>query len=317
MTSEEYFNAYRQYLSGLSSMRKSAHTIETYSIALRKFECYLNSVEQKHELSPIDIANFRTALYSTGIKSNTVKQYLIALHTFFESSIRMKLTTENPVHMEELPKAEQIEYDLLSLEEIKQTLNSTKPPKGMTKELYIRNRAIIVLFLQTGLRNSELRTLRLCDLDLKKCTIIVKHGKGDKQRIVALPTLSRDAIQEYLNSGIRPKHLSEYDFLFGSDCDKTGHRTHGKEWHPLSSYALLLMIRHYIEGTTGKKNGVKVHALRHAYASIVAELGVPMRTVQLSLGHQNLTTTERVYTKILSRTAVASTINTALDNWGK
>lgn len=315
MTKQEYIKAYKQYLNGLPSIKKSENTIEAYSIALRKFEVYLNSVEHSNDLSPIDIANFRTALYSTGVKSNTVKQYLIALHTFFESAIRMKLLTENPVHMEEIPKAETIEYDLLSLDEIKQTLNSTKRPKGMTKELYIRNRAIVVIFMQAGLRNSELRSLRPCDLDFEKCTIAVRHGKGDKQRIVAMPTLSRETIMTYLNSNIRPKNLTDKDLLFGSDCDKNGHTTHGKEWHALSSYALLLMIRRYIEGVTGKKNGVKVHALRHAYASVVAEIGVPIRTVQLSLGHSSVHTTERIYANVLNRTAVAETINTALDNW--
>lgn len=315
MTKQEYIKAYKQYLDGLPSMKKSANTIEAYSIALRKFEEYLNGVEHANDLSPVDIANFRTSLYSTGIKSNTVKQYLIALHTFFESAMRMKLIEENPVHMEEIPKPEPIEYDLLSLDEIKQTLNSTNRPKGMTRELYIRNRAIVVLFLQAGLRNSELRSLRPCDLDFEKCTITIKHGKGDKQRIVAMPTLSRETVKEYLNSGVRPKNLTDKDLLFGSDCDKNGHSTHGKEWHAISSYALLLMIRRYIEGATGKKNGVKVHALRHAYASVVAEIGVPIRTVQLSLGHSSVYTTEKIYANVLNRTAVAETINTALDNW--
>ena len=316
MNKQQYQTAYNQYLNSLPSMKKSINTVKAYSLALRKFEDYLNGVEHTGDISPIDVVNFRTALANTGIKSNTIKQYLIGLHSFFESAIRMKLTEENPVQMEEIPKSEPIEYDLLNMDEIKTAIANTKPPKGMTRELFVRNRAIVILFLQAGLRNSELRSLTPADLDFEKCTITVKHGKGDKKRMIAFPATARETIKEYLTSGVRPKHLTDKDWLFGSDCDKNGHPTYGKEWHRLSSYALLLMIRRYIGGCTGKQNGVKVHALRHAFASVVAEIGVPIRTVQLALGHQSVSTTERVYAKILNRTAVAESINTALDNWG-
>jgi integrase/recombinase XerC len=316
MTNQQYQKAYNQYMNSLPSMKKSINTIKAYSLALRKFEDYLNGVEHLGDISPIDVVNFRTALANTGIKSNTIKQYLIGLHSFFESAIRMKLTEENPVQMEEIPKSDPIEYDLLNMDEIKTAIANTTPPKGMTRELFVRNRAIVVLFLQAGLRNSELRSLTPADLDFEKCTITVKHGKGDKKRMIAFPSTAREAVKEYLTSGVRPQHLTDKDWLFGSDCDKNGHSTYGKEWHQLSSYALLLMIRRYIGGCTGKENGVKVHALRHAFASVVAEIGVPIRTVQLALGHSSVKTTEKVYTRVLNRRAVAESINTALDNWG-
>lgn len=316
MDKQQYQTAYNQYLNSLPSMKKSINTVKAYSLALRKFEDYLNGIEHTGDISPIDVVNFRTALSNTGIKSNTIKQYLIGLHSFFESAIRMKLTEENPVQMEEIPKAEPIEYDLLNMDEIKTAIANTTPPKGMTRELFVRNRAIVILFLQAGLRNSELRSLTPADLDFEKCTITVKHGKGDKKRMIAFPSTAREAVKEYLTSGVRTKHLTDKDWLFGSDCDKHGHSTYGKEWHQLSSYTLLLMIRRYIERCTGKENGVKVHALRHAFASVVAEIGVPIRTVQLALGHSSVATTEKVYAKVLNRTAVAESINTALDNWG-
>ena len=315
MNKQEYIKAYNQYLNSLPSMKKSINTIKAYSLALRKFEDYLNGIEHSGDISPIDIVNFRTELSKTGIKSNTIKQYLIGVHSFFEAAIRIKLTNENPVQMEEVPKSEPIEYDLLSLEEIKMAIENTTSPKGMERELFARNRAIVVLFLQAGLRNAELRSLRPEDLDFEKCTITVKHGKGDKKRMISFPFTAREAVKKYLASGVRPAHLTDKDWLFGSDCDKNGHRTNGKEWHQLSSYALLLMIRRYIAGSTGKENGVKVHALRHAFASVVAEIGVPIRTVQLALGHSSVNVTEQVYAKVLNRTAVAENINTALDNW--
>lgn len=313
MNKQQYQTAYNQYLNSLPSMKKSINTVKAYSLALRKFEDYLNGIEHTGDISPIDVVNFRTALSNTGIKSNTIKQYLIGIHAFFESAIRMKLTEENPVQMEEIPKAEPIEYDLLNMEEIKTAIANTTPPKGMTKELFVRNRAIVILFLQAGLRNAELRSLTPADLDFEKCTITVKHGKGDKKRMIAFPATAREAVKEYLTSGVRPNHLTDKDWLFGSDCDKNGHSTYGKEWHQLSSYALLLMIRRYIGGCTGKENGVKVHALRHAFASLCDHLEVPMRDVQLSLGHQNILTTQSVYVNVLQKTKSAIKINQAMD----
>lgn len=315
MNKQQYQTAYTKYLNSLPSMKKSSKTVSTYSLSLRKFDDYLKSVEHTGSITPIDVVSFRTELSTTGIKINTVKQYLTALHAFFEYALRMKLVDENPVHLEEIPKAEPIEYDLLTMDEIKTAIANTTCPKGMARELFARNRAIVLLFLQAGLRNAELRSLTPADLDFEKCTITVKHGKGDKKRMIAFPTAAREAVKEYLGSGVRPGWLTDKDWLFGSDCDKNGHSTYGKEWHQLSSYALLLMIRRYIAGCTGKENGVKVHALRHAFASVVAEIGVPIRTVQLALGHSSVQTTEKIYTNVLNRTAVAESINTALDNW--
>ena len=311
MNKTEYNEAHKLYVAALPSSKKSAHTVKSYDLALRKFGEYLNSVEQNGDILPINVVGFRTALYNTGIKSNTVKQYLINLHAFFEWAIRMKKIKENPVQLEEIPKQELITYDLLSLPQIQAALTVT--PKGIFSKTACRNRAIIVLLLQSGVRNAELRSLKPSDLDFERCTITVSHGKGDKRREVAFPALSRQLVKEYIESGVRPAHLTDDDWLFGTDADERGHSTNGRVWHRFSSNGLLSMARRYIARCTGKENGVKVHSLRHAATALWDDLGVPIRTVQQALGHASVSLTEKTYTYVLRKEKNAELINNVLD----
>ena len=310
MNRTEYKKYAEQYINTLPSTKKSDKTILSYSIILKKFGDYLNSLEQDGEIEPITVVNFRTELYSTNVKTNTIRYDMTVLHTFFEWAKRMHLIEQNPVEREEIPKEQQIEYNLLSLDEIKTVL--TELPPRINRKTALRNRAIVILLVQVGLRNSELRMLTPADLDFENKCIEVRHGKGEKRRIVAFPALARQLLQEYLESAVRPSNLSLNDYLFGTDADENGLSTNGKIWKPISAQGLLGIVNRYTRLCCGHEVGV--HALRHAAASLWAELGVQPRLIQQALGHSSYSTTERVYLHILNNKTASNNINFALDS---
>lgn len=309
MNRTEFEKYSSQYIDTLPSTKKSAKTIQSYSVVLKKFAGYLNALPYDGEIEPITVVNFRTDLYSTKVKTNTIRYDMTVMHTFFAWAKRMHLIEQNPVEREEIPKEQQIEYNLLSLDEIKTVL--TELPPRINRKTALRNRAIVILLVQAGLRNSELRMLTPADLDFDNKCIEIKHGKGEKRRVVAFPALARQLVQEYLESAVRPPYLSLNVFLFGTDSDENGFSTNGRIWKPISAQGLLGIVNRYTRLCCGHEVGV--HSLRHAAASLWDDMGIGMRDIQNALGHAAISTTEKVYVSVLNKSKAANKINVAFD----
>lgn len=311
MTHAEYKKAVGQYLSALPSLNKSERTQEAYRAVLSAFDAfvgkYLADGQNGSQIGKLAVVSWRSALAEQN-STNTVHHRLVCLHTFFVWACRMGLCDSNPVDKEEIPELEEIEYDLLTYDEIKEIL--LKMPKGIHAKTSCRNRAIVLLLCMAGLRNSELRNLRLSDLDFDNGTIAVRHGKGDKSRTVAFPALCRTAVQEYLASGVRPESVGVNGLLFGTSADENGHgRT--AEWHEITAQGLLGMVNRYTEKCCG--HSVCVHALRHAAASLWDHLNITPSEMQQALGHASVTTTMGIYRHVLKSDKAAKSINAALD----
>lgn len=311
MNAKEFNIIQQRYLSALQSADKSDCTIATYKRCLWRFSGFLTALDQSAEITPLTIVGYRTALNTQGLTTNSVKQYLVILHGFFEWCVRMEICDKNPVHEQEIPNSKQIEYDLLSFEEIEKLLHDY--PKGLPRNTLYRNRAIVIMLLTSGLRNSELRDLRLADLDFEQGTINVLHGKGDKMRVVPFPQVARDCVAEYLEQGCRPLGLADTEPLFGTTADETGLRSNSNTWHKISSQGLLQAVRRYTHLTCG--HSVKTHSLRHSATALMDFLGVPIRTVQQTLGHASVSLTEKTYTYVLKKDSNATTVNSVIDNF--
>ncbi len=307
MNKQQYIIATEKYIKTLPSSKKSDDTIKSYKKVLNQFCDFLTN---DNEITPLTIVEWRTSLYER-VSSNTITNYLTVLHAFFESAIRLGIVSSNPVLKEEIPEEQQREYDLLNSREIEQLL-SADVPTNLDSKMACRNQAIMVLFLQTGMRNSELRSLRLCDLDFDGCTITIKHGKGDKRRLVPFPSKARELVKAYLESGIRPQIARQNDYLFGTDADENGHSTNGQIWKQFSSQGLCRLVRSYTKN--GCQHSVKTHTLRHAAASNWDDKDIPLRDIQRNLGHSNISTTEHIYVTILNNKKSALKVNDALSN---
>lgn len=300
------------YLSALKVVTPSEHTYKKYDSVLNDFGTCLEQhypTATDAEITPEMILIYQKTIHERGVSINTTIQYLTILHVFFGWCVAHKFYAEQPIAEGDIPEFEQIRYDLLNGDEIDQLLTSDVPTR-LDSRMQSRNQAIIVLLTTTGLRNSELRNLRLKDLDFDGGTITVLHGKGNKCRSVTFPPKARTCVKAYLESGIRPTTATENDYLFGTDADEHGHSTNGAVWKPFSSQGLCRLVRCYTKNSCN--HSVKTHTLRHAAASLWDDRHVDMRDIQRNLGHSSITTTEHIYVTILNGKKAALKVNDAL-----
>ncbi len=156
----------------------------------------------------------------------------------------------------------------------------TKTPMGL------RNRAVVEVLYTTGIRNAELRELRLSDFDSSAGTLSVRAGKGGKDRVVPLGPLASAVLSDYIAMG-RPKLPVKpgVTHVFVSE--------HG--W-PLWSASVVRIVDQAAK-KAGLKKPVRPHRLRHACATHMLAGGADVRHIQRLLGHATLATTE-IYTRV-------------------
>lgn len=303
--SVHYEQASTAFLADLKVSSKSAATYNQYAQVLGEFGDWLNGhtdnrTDGATEITPLMISEYKQSMFARGVKNNTALHYLTMLRAFFKWAIDNKLYAEQPVTKSLLPSAEQIKHDIPTIDEINLLL-SGKLPRYARHSTMQRNRAIVTLFIQSGLRVSELCNLRIKDLDFEHNNIYVDHGKGDKSRYAPFPSVARKNVQEYITHRrieLKPHNLPQNAFLFVGD----------DEHKPLTRQAVTKLVSGYVERLTGHK-GIGAHDLRHAAASIWDNRGANIRDVQKALGHSKVETTERIYVQILDRKKAAENIN--------
>lgn len=277
----------QKYLKQLKTSGKSPLTIESYSRVLRQFAalCETKGLEVA-EADSLTVSEWTDEL---NVKQNTIRYNLIVLHGFYAWLLRHKKIKENPVFVEEIPPCKQINYNLLDRADINKLLNAA-PEEGKNA---LRDRAMVILLLCSGLRSDELRSLQVADLNFDAGFISVRHGKGDKQRQVPFPQPAQKAVKEYLN------RYPSRGLIFSTDGKK------------MTSQGLNKIVKKYVLDVTGKE--VHTHILRHAFASLCDDCGVPLRTIQKALGHSSLSTTENIYVTVLNRTRAAQEISAVFE----
>ena len=217
---------------------------------------------------------------SKTLKKRTQNYYLIALRGFLKYLVRREIKSLAPEKIE-LAKVGERSLNLISSEELKRLLET---PKG--KDLKsLRDKAILELLFSTGLRVSELCALN-SDIDLKKDEMSVR-GKGDKVRVVFFSDSAKNIIKEYLS---KRKDMSEA--LFVSLNSK-------KENSRLTTRSVERLVKQSaIKAGITKK--VTPHIIRHSFATDLLENGADLRSVQIMLGHADISTTQ-IYTHMTDK----------------
>lgn len=259
----------------------SANTLEAYSRDLRKFEAWLQEKAGKSLLAADrdDVAAFLRQLRQDGLEAASVARQASTLRHFYRFLLVDGFIKHDPTVTIENPKTWQTLPKFLTQEEVDWLLRQP----DVNTEVGVRDRALLELLYASGLRVSEVTELRVSDVNLEM-GVIQCLGKGSKERTVPLGRSALRWVERYLP--IRQRWLGSQSStrLFVTPRGRPLQRQ--SIWKRVVSYGRCAGIGH-----------VTPHMLRHTFATHLLEHGADLRSVQMMLGHADLTTTQ-IYTYV-------------------
>lgn len=285
---EEFIN----YLQ--NERRYSENTIKAYTKDLSVFASWLSNngeniqyiydaeviIDFKVDFNSIDhhlIRRFINFLNRTNYKKRTLSRKIATLKSFFKFLNRQELIETNPMVHIISPKLEKSLPKFMYEYQIESLMNAPdlNTPTGL------RDRAIMEVLYASGMRVSELVSIKIKDIDLDLGTINV-IGKGSKERVVPIGSYAIKAIKDYYESGFLE---DKGDYLF-----------YGLRGKPLGDRSVRTLLDGYIKKVSNTLN-ISPHTFRHSFATHLLERGSDLRVVQTFLGHESLSTTQ-IYTHI-------------------
>jgi integrase/recombinase XerD len=284
--------ALARFVDAMTAWNWSPRTITSYEQNIRCFFDWLGSetdVTTLAEVTPETLASYQMALLAMETKSGaplaveTQRHRLGALRTLFRALAQEGKLLTNPAASLQLPKQRKhLPQPLLTPKEALRLLDSI----DTTTTLGLRDRAILEVLYASGIRNAELRSLRVTDFDPAGETLAVIGGKGGKDRMVPLGPVAAGVVAEYLGRA-RPELAGDATVtnLFVTK--------HGR---PLDTLAVINAVRRHLEHA-GIDKPVRPHRLRHACATHMLKGGADIRHIQKLLGHASLQTTQ-IYTRV-------------------
>ncbi|HOD09925.1 MAG TPA: site-specific tyrosine recombinase XerD [Flavobacterium sp.] len=277
MNWNSYIKSFQSYLKIERGLSKN--TIDNYTFDLERLLLFLS--QNQIEVSPITIKEetIQQFIYTISKELNARSQarILSGLKSFFNYLIFEDYRTDNPMELIETPKIGRKLPDTLSLQEIDALISAI----DLSKPEGERNRAMLETLYGCGLRVSELVTLKISDLFFEEDFIKIT-GKGNKQRFVPIANSTKKYIDIYKNT-IR-NHLQ----ISKNHEDTLFLNRRGKQL----TRAMIFTIIKNLAVTINLQKNISPHTLRHSFATHLLENGADLRSIQMMLGHESITTTE-------------------------
>jgi len=278
---KELIDSFLDYLSVERALAKN--TILAYRQDLNIYLDFIikRGIQILSKINKNDIVDFMLSQKDSGVSPTSISRRLAAIRMFHRFLSRERVLKSDPTTLIESPKLWKKVPDTLSLNEVEALISQP----DVRDHQGVRDKAILETLYATGMRVSE-----SCDLKTNNVNLDIGFlrciGKGNKERIIPLGKKAIHSINRYLESS-RPYFLkqktSEYLFI-----SRSGSK--------ISRQSIWKLIKRYAKEAKIKKP-IKVHTLRHSFATHLLERGADLRSVQEMLGHSNISTTQ-IYTHI-------------------
>ena len=264
----------------------AANTLEAYAADLAAYQAYLRSrqVETPSESDTALLLRYVIALRKSGLGARSRARHMVTLRGFYAWLHASGHLRSDPARLIDLPKSGLKLPDVLGVEQVERLLSA----HDHGTPLGLRNAAMLELLYAAGLRVSELIGLDVTAVNLEAGFARV-WGKGGKERVVPIGRKAMDCLAAYLAKG-RPVLLKKLSsrHLFVARAGKP--MTRQGFWKLLRKYAV----------EAGIEQNITPHSLRHSFASHLLEGGADLRSVQVMLGHSDITTTQ-IYTHVAQK----------------
>lgn len=273
----------KQYIAYMRLERSfSANTVEAYERDLKQFLDYCD----EHSLNPLkatlqDLEQYIFETYRDTKRTRTQARQMSGLRAFYRFLLYHDYIEDDPSELLDMPKLDKHLPEVLTVEEIDSMIAAIdlSKPEGQ------RNRAIIEMLYGSGLRVSELVTLKLSNMYMKEHYMLVE-GKGSKQRLVPISDEAQRQFDLWLQDRNRLDVKPEYiDFAFVNRYGRGLTRV------------MIFTIIKQLAAAAGIQKNISPHTLRHSFATHLLQNGADLRIIQQLLGHETITTTE-IYTHV-------------------
>lgn len=270
---EKFIEKYVEYLRNIK--RSSDNTIASYRRDLMKFASYCadNGLTNIQSINETNINSYILYMEKHGMSMATVSRSVASIKSFFAYLQTEKVISDNPSANIKPPKVEKRIPDVLTVSEVNKLLEQ---PSGKSHK-EIRDRAMLELLYATGIRVSELISLKVSDVNIK--TGYIECHDAKKSRVIPIEDSAQLALSKYMN-GTRKEMCKDTDFLF-TNCKGA----------PMTRQGFWKIIKVYAK-KAGIDKDITPHMIRHSFASHLVNNGADLRAVQEMLGHADISTTQ-------------------------